>query len=204
MRISGANVISLVTLMIIVSLIPAMLHVSKQTERSTISWTNWRPEMIAPKQLRELIRHVLTVYGGPEYASESAIELLMLTAAQESRCGRFLRQLNGGPARGIFQIEPWVVDDLWENFLQYPKNRQERTMFIKAQAGTHHDHEAHLQGNLVYQIVVARLQYFRFSEPIPAADDVGRLAGYWKRYWNTAKGAGTAAEAIENYNKYTV
>jgi len=38
--------------------------------------------------------------------------------------------------------------------------------------------------------------------PLPDAGDLGGLARYWKRYFNTPKGAGTAAGFIESYRRF--
>ena len=56
-----------------------------------------------PKQLKELIERVLRKVN---LYSDAAVDLLMLTAAQESACGKYIRQLGNGPALGIFQMEP--------------------------------------------------------------------------------------------------
>ena len=58
------------------------------------------------------------------------------------------------------------------------------------------------KGNLPFQIIMARLYYYRFSEALPAYDDIEGLAKYWKKYWNTELGAGTVGEAIVNYYRY--
>ena len=43
-----------------------------------------------PDQLRELISDVLKAM---KMYSEAAVELLMLTAAQETHCGRYIKQV---------------------------------------------------------------------------------------------------------------
>lgn len=70
---------------------------------------------IEPKQLKRLITDVLHGIG---YYSDEAVDLLMLTAAQESEMGRYLYQLGNGPARGIFQMEPATHRCLYENYLK--------------------------------------------------------------------------------------
>ena len=53
-------------------------------------------------QFQNLIEKVLKEFG---MYSESATNLLLGTAAQESRFGTYIKQING-PACGVFQIEP--------------------------------------------------------------------------------------------------
>jgi hypothetical protein len=161
---------------------------------------------IDPEQLKRLTSDVLYDIGK---RSNEAVDLLMLTSAQESKMGYHLYQLENGPARGIFQIEPATHKCLHENFLNYPKNEA-----LRKQVGLYSswsNAEFDLVGNVPYQIVVCRLQYFRFPERLPWRDDfnddfnyVLALAKYWKKYWNTSKGKGTVGEAVRNYYKYVL
>lgn len=161
---------------------------------------------IEPKQLKRLITDVL---HGVSYHSNEGVDLLMLTAAQESKMGRHLYQLENGPARGIFQHEPRTHRCLYENVLKHRVDLLRKAeSFLGIRNFTAH---VDLVGNIPYQIVVARFQYLRFSEPIPRRDDfedefnyVAALAKYWKRYWNTSKGKGRVGEAIRNYYKYVI
>ena len=67
--------------------------------------------MIDRHQLdRDIIEPVLSRLHA---ASPAARALLLGTAAQESAMGRYIRQLRGGPALGIFQMEPATHDDIW-------------------------------------------------------------------------------------------
>ena len=59
------------------------------------------------EHLREMIQFVLMKY---DLYSRNAEELLMLTAACESNLGHYFKQLGGGPALGIFQVEPATYD----------------------------------------------------------------------------------------------
>lgn len=63
---------------------------------------------------RRAIFDVCTAIGA-QFASSSAVNLLLGTAAQESAFGTYLRQIGGGPARGVFQMAPATAKDIWEN-----------------------------------------------------------------------------------------
>lgn len=152
---------------------------------------------IQPTQLRQLIREV-TMYLG--FYSEEAVELLMLTAAVETHCGSYIKQV-GGPALGIFQCEPATEQDIWSNYLCYHGNLESAVLQIMLTA--EHDHvDWDLKANLVYQIAMARIHYLRVAERIPPAHDVWALAAYWKQYYNTPKGKGTTNKAFHKYQKY--
>lgn len=155
-------------------------------------------------QLRDTIRSVLKLMESEIPYSEDAVELLMLTAAQESHLGTYLRQIGCGVARGIFQMEPNTEIDIWDNYLEYrPKLSElvERFMFEVGE-----DDVTNLEHNLVYQIMMARIHYYRVPKPIPKfyenRKDTRLLARYWKAHYNTSLGAGTVPEAVYNYRKF--
>lgn len=153
--------------------------------------------MINSKQLREcVIRPVLQDAG---MWSQSAENLLMGTAAQESRMGQYLTQLGNGPARGIFQMEPNTLHDIQVNFLKYKPSLAELAEKHKAPALSD---ASNLICNLAYAALMCRIHYLRVREALPDADDLPGLARYWKRYYNTSLGKGTESEFIENYHRY--
>lgn len=148
---------------------------------------------IKKEQVRELIESVLFELG---LNTPEAIELLMLTSAQESHLGTYIRQLGTGPALGIFQMEPNTEADIWNNYLRYKKELRGKVLEFKSQR---HDD---LYWNLGYQVCMCRVHYLRQPGALPNATDINGLAAYWKKYYNTYLGKGTVAEAIHNYYKY--
>ena len=147
---------------------------------------------ICPGHLREYI--VRPVLRALDLYSESAEELLMLTAAQESQCGRWLHQV-GGPALGIWQMEPATHDDCWTNFLAYRAT-------LAAAVRKYGSSTADLPGNLYYACAMARVRYLRAPGALPSPADLNGLASYYKNHYNTAAGAATISEAIDSYNKF--
>lgn len=152
---------------------------------------------INKKQLSDLIKRVLS---SARVYSPAALELLVMTAAQESHGGEYLKQLGSGPALGIFQMEPNSHNDIWVNYLGYRENVGELILDV---AGMGHGPDVKaLEYNLAYATLMARMQYRRQREPLPASTDIPGLAEYWKRHYNTYLGAGTVEEAIHNYECY--
>lgn len=149
------------------------------------------------RQFRSLITETLSALEPEIPHSEAAVELLMLTAAQESKLGTYIQQIKG-PALGVFQIEPATHDDLVQTFL---KTRPTLIQKVKDIAGVDHFNSRLLKFNLAYSIIIARLVYYRKPSPLPAYD-IDALAAYWKKHYNTYLGAGTKEEAIENYRRY--
>jgi len=148
-------------------------------------------------QLKELIRDTLVEIG---CYSESAVNLLMGTAAQETHLGFYIKQLNG-PAKGIFQCEPATFGDYVKNYLTYNPNLKLR---IENACDIRNWNPEALVYNLKFAICMARVHYLRISEPLPIKDAYHDMATYWKKYYNTYMGAGTTKEFIKNYKKYVL
>jgi hypothetical protein len=147
-------------------------------------------------QLKSLIDATL---NRMDLYSPAALHLLLGTAAQESHLGTYIRQIGGGPARGIFQMEPATEEDIWRNYLRGRMHLADRVWVV---SGCDGPNPYQLEGNLLYQIAIARIHYLRVPKALPEAHDLPGLAAYWKRYWNTYLGAGSAEEFIANYRKY--
>lgn len=153
---------------------------------------------IAACELRDfVIRPALKKIG---LWSLSAENLLLGTAAQESRLGYYLHQRNG-PALGIYQIEPRTHYDIWENFLKYQPTLSALATNIASKDFIDGKSADELITNLKYSTVIARLVYFRSPKELPDAEDMDGLAAYWKEIYNTDLGKGTKEEFIKNYKE---
>ena len=127
---------------------------------------------------------------GDRYASESAVRLLCMTAAHESGFV-YLRQV-GGPALGIYQMEPptfrdhmtWIRGDLAAVVTEHagPAPAAERII-----------------GDMAFATIMARIHYWRRPEPLP--DDVDGMAAYAKRWWNTPLGAATERDYADAFDR---
>jgi len=136
--------------------------------------------------------------------SQSAENLLLGTVAQESGMGTYLKQIGGGPALGIYQMEPATYSDIWDNYLAYnaPLYRLVTLFISKINTGQNGLGAKEMITNLAYATALARVHYLRVKEPLPPASDITGLALYWKKYYNTNKGKGTVDEFKKNYEKY--
>lgn len=146
--------------------------------------------MLAPEDfLHGAIRPALARLGLGGAAAE---RLLLGTALTESGLVH-LRQSGGGPARGLYQIEPATHRDLWRHYLAFRPTPAARLLRLVAPAGPVADQ---LVWNLGYATGVARLVYRRRPEPLPPAGDLHALARYWKAHFNTAAGKGRVADFL--------
>lgn len=121
--------------------------------------------------------------------SDSALTLLLGTAATESDLGTFTRQRGGGPARGVFQMEPFTFNDLHDRFrVRYPEILE----------WVHEDQET----NLHQAVIMARLKYRSIPYPLPEDGDLQAMAEYYKIWFNSPAGAGTIEGFKAKYIKY--
>ncbi len=143
--------------------------------------------------------------------SQAAVELLILTVAHESHGGHYLVQ-RGGPAVGIFQIEPSTASDIIHRYLKRRDDIEFR--FEKSfQLVNTQDIDwstvdlglirLKLITDLRFSTAVARLKYWMAPEKLPAATDIQGLAKYYKRFYNSADGKANIEQVRADYERYT-
>ncbi|GEM15525.1 hypothetical protein AD929_04800 [Gluconobacter potus] len=118
---------------------------------------------------------------------EVAVNLVTGTALAESR-GTYVRQIGGGPALGLWQMEPATHDDCWVNFLCYPVGKRFERI-LQGMLSQDLPRSAQLVSNLRYASAMARIRYYRVSAPLPSTSDPAALSRFHKQYYNTAAGA---------------
>jgi hypothetical protein len=185
--------------------IPVMTSYSTSQPRVTRSPRPiYKGDKMDPSQLKKHIEYILI---DMDMFSESAVDLLMLTCAQESHMGYYIEQIDG-PARGIFQMEPGTHNFLWKYIDRkgdHFKSMKIDPFSIAPDFNGTRDQVL----NIAYQIAMARINYWRYPDQIPAREKydskevyIWALAEYWKKHWNTYKGKGTVKEAHDNYYRY--
>lgn len=131
--------------------------------------------------------------------SEEAVDLLMMTAAHESKGGKYLRQVgvpDGIGAYGVYQMELETAEDIWINFLEY------RSLGVFIEEIVSGSCEDSLITNLAYATAMARTHYYRVPQAIPTKSDSGyldKLGRYAKKYYNTPLGKATASKYVTDY-----
>lgn len=148
------------------------------------------------EQFRLLIRQVCT---DMKLWSPDVENLLLATAAVESRFGSYITQLGGGPGVGAFQVEPKTEMDIWVNYLNYRHDRA-YTLFLTCGVDFYNPYQ--MQVNLAYGIIMARLKYRMIPVPLPPGNDVLAMGRYWKEYYNTIDGKGTLDDFVRSWNTY--
>jgi len=152
--------------------------------------------MLNCAQFRDLI--LIPLLGQMQMFSDEAISLMLGTLANESNGGSYLAQ-EGGPALGIYQMEPRTHDDIWKNYLPHQPVITHR-LYIAANVPIR-PNANDLVYNLRYATLMARILYWRIKEPIPK--DIPGQAAYYKKYYNTNEGRATVEGYIANHERFT-
>jgi len=124
----------------------------------------------------------------PALGSVWAINQVTGTTLVESGC-QYLKQLGGGPALGLWQMEPATHDDCWTNFINYNPSLKSRMQSI---AGQESPAAGLMVTNLAYAAAMCRIKYWRSPLPSPVATNAAGCAGYHKQVYNSALGAADA------------
>ena len=146
-----------------------------------------------------LVKAIRPALNTLEKGGLAAEQLVLGTGIQESLLVN-RQQLGGGPALGLFQIEPATHDDCWKNYLNFrdalaEKVRQTLDAGQKPEAET-------MKANDRYAAAMCRIRYLRASDPLPAPNEINAMANYWKQHYNTPLGAGTPEEFREKWPQY--
>jgi len=130
--------------------------------------------------------------------SKSAEILVLGTGLAESRMTH-LKQHNG-PALSLFGIEPPSYAEVIKYLHRKPIIKEKLL-----QACEYQELESttdRLVCNIKYATLFCRIFYWRFEEPLPHHEDLYGLGKYWKKYYNTHLGKGSADEFVRVYKKY--
>jgi hypothetical protein len=159
--------------------------------------------MIDTLQMLAIIKETLGEMG-EKYYSHEAMMLIYNTGLVESKY-KYLTQKGGSNiARGFFQCEPWVAVSVCKDYLQYRETLMKKVAevcyldwkyFIQPTKG---DWKKIMTTNILAQIVFCRLHYWRVPKKLP--ETLTQQAKYWKKWYNTEKGAGTIEHFIEVVN----
>ena len=146
-------------------------------------------------QIKDLIKRVME---SMDLYSPEALDLVYKTGKVESGY-KYIRQIKG-PARGLFQCEPWVAVDICKNYLAYRKKLMQKvanatnvklSYFIDP---VEKDWDFILETNIAAQIAMCRLHYRRIPKRLPSSSE--GQAKYWKKYYNSMAGRGTVEDFL--------
>lgn len=144
------------------------------------------------QQLHDCIIKPTLEYMGGNYNSVEARFLLLCTAAIESDCGQFIKQV-GGPALGIWQNEPDTHNDTWAHcdaLRDYCFGRKIANLGLcKNSEDESSDYKQDLISSPMYACAMARLKYSMTPKALPAYNggtdlDLDVFYRYYKNYYH--------------------
>ena len=171
---------------------------TKDTKIIVWSWEGGAT--VKKEQLAQTIEAVQERLSIVPKGSADHVALLMETSAVESSRGYIVRQV-GGPARGIFQMEPttercmrsWLKDN-------FPRVHDEVMAFYDKKKSP----DWNRTHNVPYNVAMSTAYYWRrmgdsLAENITTLEDRAKV---WKTHYNTYLGKGSIAGYIRKAEKY--
>jgi hypothetical protein len=151
------------------------------------------------KQFNELI--VIPTLKDIGLYSQSAAELVLGTAVYESGGLRYIKQLGGGPALGVCQMELATHDDIW---VRYLPQKPDIVIELNKICGIGRYDPKELMYNLRYAVAMCRVHYLRVPKQLPEAGDYVKQAEYYKKYYNTKNGRGSEDGYLSAYSMWVL
>jgi|TARA_R110000824_G_scaffold72427_7_gene184801 hypothetical protein len=130
----------------------------------------------------------------PGMHSRAACRLVTATAETESAM-MWLTQHGGGPALGLWQIEPATASDVLDRYLSLKPSLNAAVMRLMSDRPTNEQ----LMTNLSLGAAACRIKYWMAPAPLPDPDDARGMSEYWKTHYNTPLGAGHADDFARDY-----
>ena len=158
-----------------------------------------RKSLSAQELVTEVIEPVL--YRLREIPFEIGAPQLMLgVALHESGGLRHRTQLNGGPARGIYQMEGATHNDIWANFLRYKPELSKQVKSLSVFPNAQKAEE--LVWNDNYATAMCRVHFYRYVKQLPDEGKIAEQAAIWKKYYNTHLGKGTVEKYMKDWRDH--
>ena len=132
--------------------------------------------------------------------SPRAVDLLLHTAIVESGLQN-IAQKGGGPALGLYQMEPKTQIDIVDNYLAFRSGLSKRVADTLGRSDFGEDDPTNLM-DPEYATVFARLHYLRVPEPLPKS--LEDQAWYWKVWYNSLKGKGTPDKFLKRLAEFGI
>lgn len=124
-----------------------------------------------------------------------ALELVVGTALVESGLTHLMQV--GGPAIGLWQMEPATFKDCFNNFLVYHQDLEQKVRYLGLNNGLNDPNQ--MAGNLFLGAAMCRIKYLRSPAALPAPSDAAGMAHLHKTVYNSALGAANEAVNIPRF-----
>lgn len=131
----------------------------------------------------------------------SGVLAISMIIAHESKRGEFLKQIGGGPALGLIQMEPLTHDSTWKYGDSVWVNAKKLGIISSFD---HSNKIRPLSDRLIYDlrynVFMARQRLFMKDGALP--DNIDDLSRYLKKHWNSVAGAASEMSYRDDYLKW--
>jgi hypothetical protein len=150
------------------------------------------------KTATETLQKLEQASGKKGLASPDAVELLLLTAANETQVGRYQKAPGKSKQRGVMQITDDTIEDLYRYMSRTPALKDAVDSLRNPNTPITSDVET----NLPLSLALARVKYMMDKQAIPVTPEA--QSQYYKRIYNSNHPAAKATPktALKNYIKY--
>lgn len=150
--------------------------------------------LVRSDHARDFARSVCDVLGRGK--NNMAEPMLLETSAQETHLGRFRDRTPYGAGTGLCQIDLIAFEDIKARTRDKHKQAILEVFSIDLDKVEYRE----LEYSPLLSFIFCRLHYKLIPDEIPKSLE-GR-ADYWKKFYNTSAGKGSAEEYIENAHRY--
>ena len=160
-----------------------------------------------PQQLHDFIIKPTLEYMGCNHDSKEARFLLLCTAAIESDCGYYIKQV-GGPALGIWQMEPKTHQDINLNCDALNASSMQKIQCSLYMPYNEASDISGLLNNPMYACCMARLKYSMTPKQLPkltgvAKEDLKSFYYYYAKHYHGVDSSGKEL-GKSTYNKWVM
>lgn len=138
-------------------------------------------------------------------SGDNVIRQMYFTAVVESGGGKYIKQLGGGPARSLFQVEPTTANDIFFRYFSTRDSLKEALLKfseVSEKEVSKQGMSKLLESNPKFAAGIARLVYAMQPSSIPSSDLWDAYAKYWKKYYQKGGSKGLSAkEALFHFNQ---
>lgn len=152
--------------------------------------------LVHPRQAREFVGAVCDLLGNG--FNNTAPQMLLETAAQETHLGLYRDPTPHGAGRGLFQCDPISFLDVQRRARQADVDLVAREFGFEIRRVEH----SALDSSPLLAAVFCRLHYKLRPEVFP--DTLHGRAQYWKKHYNTELGKGAPDEYVRNALDYCI
>jgi hypothetical protein len=150
------------------------------------------------KTAMETLQKMAEATGKQSIASPDAVELLLMTASNETQVGRYQKAPGKSKQRGVMQLTDGTIEDLYRYMNRTPALREAVDSLRNPSTPITSDVET----NLPLSLALARVKYMMDKQAIPVTPEA--QAQYYKRVYNSyhPEAKATPKTALKNYNRY--